>query len=180
VKPLPRPPKVVVAPLGAVARDLVAAAGSEVARVFGVAAVAVPPQERPEYAFNVTRRQYHTSPILRRLGQLRGGEVPVIGLTDVDLFIPDAPFVFGEADRQGSAALVSTARLRHGPDGKDVDAERLRRRVAVEAVHELGQLLGLAECSDSRCAMYPSHKPSDADRKGPGLCGACRTALGLA
>jgi archaemetzincin len=51
--------------------------------------------------------------------------------------------------------------------------------VLVEVVHELGHLLGLSHCVDSHCAMYLSHRPSDADRKGPGLCHQCRTALGF-
>ena len=75
--------------------------------------------------------------------------------------------------------MVSIARLQTGADGKPADPERLRRRAQVEAVHELGHLLGLSHCADPRCAMFLSHKPSDADRKGPGLCTACRGALGL-
>ena len=61
-----------------------------------------------------------------------------------------------------------------------MDPEWLRRRVLVETVHELGHLLGLSHCADQRCAMYLSlSRPSDADWKGPGLCGACRAALGI-
>jgi archaemetzincin len=136
-------------------------------------------QGRPDYARNESRGQFHSTAILRRLAHSVTGGAPVIGLTDVDLFVPDAPFVFGEADRDAQAAVVSAARLRHGLEGKEVDPERLRRRVLVETVHELGHLLGLSHCADQRCAMFLSHRPSDADRKGPGLCGACRAALGL-
>jgi archaemetzincin len=179
VKALPRPPKVLVVGLGGVARELVADAGRELARVYAVGAALAPAQERPAYALNESRGQYHAASILRRLSLLRHGEVPVVGVTDVDLFVPDAPFVFGDADRGANAAVVSVARLAHGADGKDVPPDRLKRRVLVEAVHEMGTLLGLSQCVDSRCAMYPSHRPSDADRKGPGLCGQCRGALGL-
>ena len=179
MRPLSRPPKVLLVALGEVPRALLADAGQELSRVFGMGAAAVPAQDRPKYAFNESRGQYHSASILRRLAQLRHGEVPVVGLTDVDLFVPDAPFVFGDADRDANAAIVSTSRLRHGSEGAEVDDERLRRRVLVEAVHELGVLLGLSSCSDSRCAMYESHRPSDGDRKGPGLCGSCRGALGL-
>ena len=130
---------------------------------------------------NKDRNQYHSTAILRRLSQLRSGpaDVPVLGVTDVDLFVPDAPFVFGEADRAVRSAVVSLARLSHGPDGAPAEPERLRRRAQVEAVHELGHLLGLSHCQDARCAMFLSHRPSDSDRKGPGLCATCRTALGL-
>jgi archaemetzincin len=179
VRTLRRPPKVLVVALGDVPRELVVAAGAEIARVFGVAVSALQPQGRPEFARNESRGQYHSAAILRRLAHSRAGDAPVVGLTDVDLFVPDAAFVFGEADRESQSAVVSTARLRHGSVGKDVEDDRLRRRVAVEALHELGHLLGLSHCADHRCAMFLSHRPSDADRKGPGLCAACRAALGL-
>lgn len=179
LKPLGRPPKMALVALGPVDRKLLADVAAELARVFGLTVAAAPAQDRPRYAYNETRAQYHSAAILRRLSQVAHGEAPVLGLTDVDLFVPDAPFVFGEADRGSNSAVVSTARLRHGPDGKDAEPERLHRRVLVEAVHEIGHLLGLSHCVDSRCAMYLSHKPSDADRKGPGLCHQCRAALGL-
>jgi archaemetzincin len=153
----------------------------ELQAVFGPTAALGPAQQRPSYAFNKDRDQYHSTAILRRLALARGGDaVPMLGLTDVDLFVPDLPFVFGEADRDAMSAVVSVARLQHGPDGRPVDADRLRRRAQVEAVHELGHLLGLSHCLDSRCAMYLSHKPSDSDRKGPGVCASCKGALGLA
>lgn len=180
LKSVARPRKVLVVALGPIERDLVADTGRELARVFGVGAALAPAQDRPAYALNESRAQYHTAAVLRRLSMLRHGEVPVIGVTDVDLFVPDAPFVFGDADRGANAAVVSTARLAHGAGGKDVEPERLKRRVLVESVHEIGHLLGLAHCADARCAMYLSHRPSDADRKGPGLCGSCRGALGMA
>jgi archaemetzincin len=179
VKALPRPPKVALVALGPLPKDLLAAAGQELERVFQVPVATLPPQGRPDFALNESRGQHHSTAILRRLAHAVAGGAPVVGLTDVDLFVPDAPFVFGEADRDAQAAVVSAARLRHGPEGKDVEPERLRRRVLVETVHELGHLLGLSHCADQRCAMYLSHRPSDADRKGPGLCGACRAALGL-
>jgi archaemetzincin len=179
VKPLPLPPRVAIVALGALPRTLVVDAGSELARVYRVAALSHPAQDRPKYALNESRGQYHASSIVRRLALLASKGLPVLGITDVDLFVPDASFVFGEADRGSNTAIVSTARLGHGPEGVDVPLEQLRRRVLVEVVHELGKLFGLSHCVDARCAMYLSHRPSDADRKGPGLCAACRAALGL-
>jgi archaemetzincin len=136
----------------------------------------------PAYAFNKDRNQYHSTAILRRLSQTRrsADAAPVLGITDVDLFLPDAPFVFGEADRSARTAVVSLARLALAPDGRSADAPRVMRRLQVEAVHELGHLLGLSHCQDLHCAMLLSHKATDSDRKGPGLCAGCRAALGLA
>ncbi len=85
-----------------------------------------------------------------------------------------------DLDRAAGAAVLSLSRLAHGLDGKPAEPERVKRRAEGEAVPELGHLLGLSHCPDVRCAMFLSHKPSDSDRKGPGLCSACRGALGLA
>jgi archaemetzincin len=175
------PARTVLVALGPIPRQLLQDVAGELQAVFGPPVAVGLGQQRPQYAFNKDRNQYHSTAVLRRLAPARGVEdgAPVVGLTDVDLFVPDAPFVFGEADRDARTAVVSVARLQHGPDGKPAEPERLRRRTQVEAVHELGHLLGLSHCADARCAMYLSHKPSDTDRKGPGLCATCRGALGL-
>jgi archaemetzincin len=144
--------------------------------VFGLACRAGPHVATPQYAFNKERGQYHTSAILRKLSSLRPKdvEVPVVGIADVDLFVPDAPYVFGDTDRDAQAALYSVMRLQHA------DAERMNRRIQVEAVHAVGHLLGLSHCADPRCAMFLSRDSADTDRKGRGLCTTCRTALGVA
>lgn len=182
VRPLPAPQRTALVALGAIPRQLLTDVASELQVVFGPPSDLLPNQQRPQYAFNKDRNQYHSTAILQRLALVRGpgaGRVPIIGLTDVDLFVPDAPFVFGEADRDARAAVVSIARLTQGPDGKQVEPERLRRRTTAEAAHELGHLLGLSHCADARCAMYLSHKATDSDRKGPGICPLCRSALGI-
>ena len=181
VKPLAMPSQLVVVALGPVARTLLADIGSALTQIYGPPSSLGPAQQRPAYAFNKDRNQYHSTAILRRLAQLRAGLAtgPVLGVTDVDIFVPDAPFVFGEADRDSRSAVVSLSRLSHGSDGKPADQERLKHRAQVESVHEIGHLLGLSHCQDARCGMFLSHKPSDSDRKGLGLCGTCRAALGL-
>jgi archaemetzincin len=133
-----------------------------------------PSLDRPQYAFNKDRGQYHVTSILRRLASLRQKDSPVVGILDGDLFLPDAPYVIGDADRDAGAAVFSLARLSHG------DPETVKRRVRVETVHAAGHLLGLSHCTDFRCAMFFSRDAADADRKGPGLCASCRAALGLA
>jgi archaemetzincin len=174
------PARLVVVPLGPVARDVLTEIASAAEAAYALRAELVPGRERPAYAFNKDRNQYHSSAVLRRLAAVRrpGERVPVLGVADVDLFVPDAPFVFGEADRDALTALFSIARLVRGPAGHPPEPERVRHRVGVEAVHELGHLLGLSSCSDFRCAMFLSRDVADTDRKGP-LCGLCRAALGL-
>jgi archaemetzincin len=176
------PSRLLVVALGPVSRALLGDIGTALTEVYGPPVEVAPAQQRPDFAFNKDRNQYHSTAILRRLGQLRAEPAapPVLGITDVDIFIPDAPFVFGEADRDSRTAVVSLSRLTQGPDRKPAHPDRLKRRAQVESVHELGHLLGLSHCQDAHCAMFLSHKPADSDRKGPGLCGSCRSALGLA
>ncbi|WP_257463003.1 non-proteolytic archaemetzincin-like protein [Archangium lipolyticum] len=127
----------------------------------------------PTYAFNKDRGQYHCNAIMRRLVTLlEPGHSMVLGVTDVDLFVPDSPFVLGEADRESKSAVLSLARLRQGADG-----ELLRRRLQVEAVHQAGHLLGLSYCEDPRCVMFFAQTQQDCDRKQQSLCNNCRNEL---
>ncbi|AGC41636.1 MULTISPECIES: non-proteolytic archaemetzincin-like protein [Myxococcus] len=127
----------------------------------------------PAYAFNKDRAQYHCNAIMRRLTpMMEPGQHMVLGLTDVDLFVPDSPFVLGEADRESRTAVVSVFRLRQGADG-----EHLRRRIQVEVVHQAGHLLGLSYCEDPRCVMFFAQSPQDCDRKQLSLCNQCRNEL---
>jgi archaemetzincin len=156
-----------------VAPKLISAAGGAIKDVLEIGSRAGPALDRPQYAFNKDRGQYHATSILRRLSTLPPGEVQVMGLLEVDLFLPDAPYVIGDADRDAGAAVFSLARLSHA------EPEVVRRRVRVESVHAVGHLLGLSHCTDFRCAMFFSRDAADSDRKGPGLCTGCRNALGI-
>lgn len=173
VKPLARPPHVLLVALGTVSPKLVAGAGEALRETLDMGAKIGPSLDRPQYAFNKDRGQYHATSILRRLASLRTQPVPVVGVLDVDLFLPDAPYVIGDADRDAGAAVFSLARLSHA------DPEKVKRRAQVETVHGAGHLLGLSHCTDFRCAMFFSRDAADSDRKGPGLCASCRAALGL-
>jgi archaemetzincin len=173
------PARAILVPFGTISRDLLAQVSEAVRQAYGIGCEVAPVQQNPQYAFNKDRNQYHSAAILRRLGQVKGAapDVPVIGVADVDLFIPDASFVFGEADRDAMTAVVGLTRLKDEA-ARMGDAARLRRRAQVEVVHELGHLLGLSHCDDDRCAMFLSQTVQDSDRKGPGLCTSCTAAIG--
>ena len=128
--------------------------------------------ERPDEAWDLRRRQYETGRILKWLESRHVDAAKVLGLTDVDLFIPILTFVFGEAQLGGRAAVVSTARLRPGDGGRGgrLLAERLRK----ESLHELGHAYGLVHCGNPGCVMGRSPGVAEIDAKGPSFCTDCR------
>ena len=128
--------------------------------------------DRPREAWDARRGQYETGRILKWLESRHAGAAKVLGLTDVDLFIPILTFVFGEAQLDGRAAVVSTARLSsgNGSGGGPLLAERLRK----EALHELGHAYGLVHCGNQACVMGRSPGVVEIDLKGPSFCMDCR------
>lgn len=143
-----------------------------IAQVLGVTAyVGKALLAQPAFAFNKDRNQYHTTAIMRRLLTLKDMGTPlIIGVADVDLFVPDSPFVYGEADRESHAAVMSLWRLKG-------EGEAWKRRTFVEAVHQAGHLVGLSYCEDARCAMYLATTITDAERRQLHLCNNCRNEL---
>jgi len=167
-----------IVPVGATARTLVKELAEPLAGVFGIEVALGAPLSEPKYAFNKDRSQYHSTAILRRLSAARAKEqLGILGVAEVDLFIPDSPFVFGEADRECHAAVVSLARLRPDFHGGPPDNDVLRARGRTEVIHEVGHLVGLSHCDDARCVMFFSSSVSDTDRKGCALCNDCRAEL---
>jgi archaemetzincin len=150
---------------------------AHVAAEFGCAVAIETPDARPAGTFDERRGQHSSREILRWLlaqPPARSGR-RVLGITDVDLFIPVLTFVFGEAQLEGPAAVVSLARLVHGD--RQVTAARLAR----EAVHELGHTFGLRHCGNLEggwraraCVMARSPSVRAVDAKGARLCGDCR------
>ena len=172
---MPQPQKVLLlVPLGSPTPVLLRELEGPLSLQLGLASVVSKASlPAPAYAFNKDRGQYHCNAIMRRLvGLLEPGQSMVLGVTDVDLFVPDSPYVLGEADRESKSAVLSLARLRQGADG-----EQLRRRLQVEAVHQAGHLLGLSYCEDARCVMFFAQTPQDCDRKQQSLCNNCRNEL---
>ncbi|HET9598303.1 MAG TPA: peptidase M54, partial [Anaeromyxobacteraceae bacterium] len=72
MKPLPMPARLVVVPLGPLTRVLLADVASALTQTYGPPAAFGAAQQRPDYAFNKDRGQYHSTAVLRRLGQVRG------------------------------------------------------------------------------------------------------------
>jgi len=122
--------------------------------------------------------QYHATKVLNLLETHDEGlkQDRLLGVTDLDLYVPGMNFVFGEAILPGRVAVISTHRLRGRTDyGGE---ELFPSRVIKEAVHELGHTLGLGHCEQPSCVMHFSNSLRDTDRKGEDYCEACLRRLG--
>jgi archaemetzincin len=130
----------------------------------------------PSEAFNDARKQYRSDIILSRVDSYaeKGKALDrVLGIVDVDIFVPELNFVFGEAECPGKAALISLWRLRPEFYGKASNTELFLERITKEAVHELGHSLGLRHCSNPFCVMYFSNSIFETDRKQSLFCNKC-------
>jgi archaemetzincin len=138
--------------------------------VFEAEILTVPGIPLPPSAYDRSRGQYHATPILRQLARVKPRQTErLLGVADVDLYVPELNFVFGEADADRGAAIFSLARLRQ--HGSDPRARALfLKRAATEAIHELGHTYGLDHCTSSRCVMWFSNTLAESDRKGLAFC----------
>jgi archaemetzincin len=147
---------------------------ADVADTFEMHTVLWRGEARPAGTFDERRRQHSSTAMLRWIGAHRPAEARrVLGITDVDLFIPVLTFVYGEAQLGGHAAVVSTARLLPEPTRRDGGA-LLQSRLVKECVHELGHTFGLRHCHEPGCVMGRAVNMTGVDLKYATLCAACR------
>ncbi len=167
-----------VVPFGVIPEIVVKSIGAHVQAYLEVQADILPPLAQPEYAFDQSRIQYDAGSILKALdlGSLREYD-KVIGVLDVDLFVPILTHVFGEAKQGGRSALVSIHRLRDDLDANHPPTALLLERAAKVALHEAGHLFNLFHCMDEKCLMGFSGSLSDLDLRPLYFCRYCHTFL---
>ncbi|MFC1816119.1 archaemetzincin family Zn-dependent metalloprotease [Thermodesulfobacteriota bacterium] len=136
------------------------------------------PLEYPNYAYDKGRLQYNAGTILSAFESIPFHDYEkVIGVLDVDLFVPILTYVFGEARQGGKCALVSLHRLKRNLDGSTSSRSLLLERAAKVALHELGHLFNLIHCEDERCLMHFSGGIKDLDKTPPYFCRYCSVYL---
>ncbi len=131
-----------------------------------------------DFAFDEIRSQVWSTPLLAKLQERRRpyGAV-LLGVTELDLYVPVLTFVFGEAQLRGPAAVVSAHRLREEYYGMPPNGPSLVERLLKETLHELGHTQGLKHCNDWRCVMSSAHTVERIDIRQAGFCPTCARAI---
>ena len=130
------------------------------------------------HVYDPVRNQYNSTGLLLELLNASPPEsLRTLGVTELDLFIPIFTFLFGEAQLDGKAALVSTHRLRNQFYGIPEDKELLRNRLLKEGIHELGHTFGLIHCFTLKCVMRSSTYVEDIDQKSIHFCRLCEQKI---
>ncbi len=167
-----------LAQFGTIDEELMSALEVCAWQIFGYDVKRMPNLPDPSYALDTKTNQYSSVLLLKNLiSQVPKDAVRVLGVTNHDLFIPMLSFVFGHAQLNGPAAVISLARLHQSFYQLQENKQLLIHRMMKEAVHELGHTFGLIHCSDSRCAMSLSNAIQQVDKKTEELCANCSILL---
>jgi len=132
----------------------------------------------PPGAHDPRRDQYDGTVILRAALELCPADASrLLVVMEQDLFIPMLTFIFGQAQLDGTAAVVSLNRLRPESYGLPPRRDLFVERYLKEILHELGHTFGLTHCPDPRCVMSLSVNIINIDQKRAEYCGNCTVRL---
>ena len=163
-----------IIPIGHIDNKILQYTQKELEERFNVAVDIGRQLEEPAYAYHKHKKQYNSTKILKQIHKLRlTGYDRILGIADVDLYIPERTFVFGGADVKKKVSVISLTRLRQKFYDLPEDSALFKYRIIIEAVHELGHTYGLYHCKNNKCVMFLSNTIGDTDNKGAELCSNC-------
>ncbi|MFP3981397.1 MAG: hypothetical protein ACLFUY_08390 [Desulfobacterales bacterium] len=170
---LSRRRRVEVAALGRVDQLAVSVAAANIQAILGLMARVVPPWPDPDYAVLPGRSQYNAIPILKDLSRDLEDDTLRLGIISADLCLPFLSFVYGEAQIDGKAAVISLHRLRRGSDGKTAPSALFLQRLAKVAIHETAHVIGMTHCRKQGCIMCFSLELESLDALSMAFCPEC-------
>ncbi len=166
-----------IQPVGEIGKEIVGYLATRLERIFGYPCKVAQPTRVPDSSYSADREQYNAEVLIAGMTEKTPVDAKrLLGVVDVDLFVPGLNFVFGLA--AGNAAIISLTRLRPEYYGEKKNESLFRERALKEAIHELGHTFGMRHCPDIRCIMHFSNRLEDTDIKGPGFCKACSIKIG--
>ena len=167
-----------IIPIGDIDNNILQYTQMELEKRFNVVVDTGRQLEEPTYAYHKHKKQYNSTKILKKIHNLKlTGYDRILGLVDVDLYVPERTFVFGGADVKKKVSVISLTRLRQKFYDLPEDSALFKYRTIIEAVHELGHTYGLYHCKNDKCVMFLSNTISDTDHKGAELCNNCETIM---
>ncbi len=173
----PKTQSLLIVPFDSIRKEVLVFLQNELIRTFGFDVRIAREEHIPQYAFDPKRRQYHSTKILEWLKNIPVMDTRILGIVDLDLYVPDLNFVFGEADVAHGVCIISLVRLRQEFYGLPKNENLFLERALKEAVHEIGHTYRLGHCGDTRCIMHFSNALQNTDIKGPDFCPRCKLKL---
>ncbi len=173
----PKTQSLLIVPFDSIRKDVLVFLQNELTRMFGIDVKIAREEHIPQYAFDPKRRQYHSTKILEWLKNIPVMDTRILGIIDLDLYVSELNFIFGEADVAHGVCIISLVRLRQEFYGLPKKENLFLKRALKEAVHELGHTYRLGHCGDTRCIMHFSNSLQDTDIKGPDFCPRCKLKL---
>jgi archaemetzincin len=165
-------------PLGPVDPEILRHLRRAIANLLGLPVRILRPRPLPSPSYHPERNQYRSTLLLENLLDDSRGSFRVLGITAVDLYIPIFTFVFGEAQLDGKAAVVSIFRPRGDAGGVRPPKSLLSRRLLLLSLHELSHTFGLGHCRQPGCLMGFSANLEKLDQKNLAFCEYCQIMLG--
>jgi archaemetzincin len=168
------PHRIGVLPIGELHDIVPKVIAAHISGYLNLEATVLSPVDRPSYAFHEERVQYNVGAILQALEEkpIKGIQ-KIVGVLNVDLFVPVFTHVYGEARQGGRVALVSLFRLGEDPVESIPPSAAMLERAAKVALHELCHLYNLTHCETHDCLMHFSGSLDDLDNISFRLCRYC-------
>jgi len=173
-----RGPVLGLVPLGPVDPEILRHLHTALADFLGLPVRLLPAKTLPLRTYHLERNQHHSTGLLEYLLEdTTLDSFQILGVTAADLYIPIFTFVFGEAQLDGRAALISTFRPGGGADGVQPSRRVFLSRLLKLSLHELGHTFALGHCRQPDCLMGFSANLEKLDLKDLAYCEYCRILL---